>query len=548
MSLLAGACGAPGATATEQSDVRSLTREEALVDFDTLVETFRAYYAPLERKQERYGFTLEQIAAEYRARVADAMGDSERFGIAQEFVARFQDAHVTLGSALASNDEHVFTLPFAVMPVANTFLVTWAEPTTSLRPGDELVDLDRVPVDTLVRRFERHVGQPNASTRRHFAAERLTTRPSYVAGGIQAGTSALVHVRHADGTESETVVAWKEAPLPRVPVAVPEAGTGGPAMAYSHLTAAVVRSETRAVTPDAPFFMTPAALASVGAEPVQPSEAGLVATQVSPAAALWAASYTYAGKKLLLVRLPDYVPASPAATTAWLSLLLREQEGLVDGLVFDQTHNPGGNIEFAMDVTSLLAPAPYRNLVTSFNADRRNLSTLLSWAQWYGSVDAGARPALEEGARSLETAYDTHQPLAPFMTFIGRPSIAQPRADYHWTKPFVMLVDELDVSCADMVPAMVKVNRMGTLFGQRTMGGGGNVELVAALPHSEWRISMTRSLAAIHDPTGAYPASALIEDVGVTPDVEYALSVDDVRGGYVSYVSAFSETLVSALR
>jgi C-terminal processing protease CtpA/Prc len=111
----------------------------------------------------------------------------------------------------------------------------------------------------------------------------------------------------------------------------------------------------------------------------------------------------------------------------------------------------------------------------------------------------------------------------------------------------MMLVDELSVSCGDIVPAIMKANGIMPLFGHTTMGGGGNVEEVATLTNTRWTLNLSRGLGTVFDPTGAYPEAGFIEDNGVTPDVAYDHSLADFRAGYVGYVSAFNAALAHQL-
>jgi C-terminal processing protease CtpA/Prc len=105
------------------------------------------------------------------------------------------------------------------------------------------------------------------------------------------------------------------------------------------------------------------------------------------------------------------------------------------------------------------------------------------------------------------------------------------------------LADELSVSNADIVPNVLKVNDVAPIFGQRTMGGGGNVEVVATLSNTQAQLHLSRGLFTVYDPTNAYPESTFIEDNGVVPDVSYSHTLADFRAGYVGYVAAFNSAL-----
>jgi hypothetical protein len=98
------------------------------------------------------------------------------------------------------------------------------------------------------------------------------------------------------------------------------------------------------------------------------------------------------------------------------------------------------------------------------------------------------------------------------------------------------------------VPLIVQANGIAPIFGQRTMGGGGNVEQVTTLQNTQAVLNLSRGLGTVYDPTGAYPDSRFVEDNGVTPDISYSHTLSDFRAGYVGYVAAFNAALVPPAR
>jgi C-terminal processing protease CtpA/Prc len=324
-------------------------------------------------------------------------------------------------------------------------------------------------------------------------------------------------------------------------------------MAQSSTAAEVTRAELARMGDRVPFFMTPTVTSALGLTPVKPSAKALAGFGVSPEAAAavdyFAGTYERDGKKVLLVRLPSYTPDDENAALGYLRALFTEQEPLVDAMVFDQTHNPGGSLFFAFGVASLLAPHPIRSLVQANNADRMWIQTFATIANDI-AADEPNHPlvsVMREQAHLVDEAYSARKPLsAPLPIFSDVAELSPDPA--HWKKPFIMLVDELAVSCGDIVPLLVKENRLGTLFGQRTMGGGGNVEEVATLTNSRWVLNLSRGIGMVPDAKGAFPEANIIEDNGVVPDVTYSHTLGDFRSGYVGYVEAFNTTLAAQLR
>ena len=111
----------------------------------------------------------------------------------------------------------------------------------------------------------------------------------------------------------------------------------------------------------------------------------------------------------------------------------------------------------------------------------------------------------------------------------------------------LVLIDELAGSCGDMFPMLVKANKRAKLFGQNTMGLGGNVEEVGQLNNSRITIAMTRGLFFPFRADAKYVPADLVENNGVAPDYEYAHTLKDFHGGYVDYVKAFSDKAIEQI-
>src|SRR5262249_3737037 len=154
-------------------------------------------------------------------------------------------------------------------------------------------------------------------------------------------------------------------------------------------------------------------------------------------------------------------------------------------------------------------------------------------------TDPAFAPTYVARAQAIDAAYSANEwltvPQLNPWPFDAQTTALAPDL-MHWNKRIVFLIDELSVSCADMVPALVKANGLATLFGQTTVGGGGNNNYVTTLNHTGGDLSMTRGLMNVYDPTGAYPEASFIEDNGVAPDIVYSHTVADVRANFAGYI------------
>jgi C-terminal processing protease CtpA/Prc len=116
-----------------------------------------------------------------------------------------------------------------------------------------------------------------------------------------------------------------------------------------------------------------------------------------------------------------------------------------------------------------------------------------------------------------------------------------------WTKPRLVLIDELAGSCADIFPMLIKENHLAPLFGRRTIGLGGNVEGFGPLTNSQATLSLTRGLFTTHQDDETYATADFVENNGVEPDIEHVITAADFRSGFIGYVTHFSDVIVDLI-
>ena len=112
-----------------------------------------------------------------------------------------------------------------------------------------------------------------------------------------------------------------------------------------------------------------------------------------------------------------------------------------------------------------------------------------------------------------------------------------PHPKGHYSKPILLLINELGFSCADIFAAIMQDNHRATLFGKQTAGAGGYVR---KYKHT------SRFGIAGYTLTGSIlirPNGKMIENLGVAPDVPYELTIRDIREDYADYVQAVNNEI-----
>jgi hypothetical protein len=232
-------------------------------------------------------------------------------------------------------------------------------------------------------------------------------------------------------------------------------------------------------------------------------------------------------------------------------------------LVLDITNNPGGSLFYMYGVLSLLTDRPltvpaqreiliprdvynmavlynFLNLVTQTSTE--NPEPALKELNLGGCIlDLNDIQQLMVYAQSIMDMWKTGQKYTPAQFIYGVSSI-KPHAAHRYDKPILLLINELDFSCGDLFPAILQDNRRAKLFGTKTAGAGGYV--LPYLHTSQFGIkaySLTGSMAY-------RPDGRPLENLGVSPDVKYELTVRDIQHQYAEYIRAVNAEIRKIIR
>ena len=547
---------------------QGLTPAQKESDFRYLASLYSTFYAPRDWKNQLFGFNALNLKP-WLDRVALTTTDLDFYELCVEYVASLNDTH----DAFSLPSDFVATLGFGVDIYDGVLLIDTLNRTVlpaSTYPftiGDELVSVDGVDAEQLLRGFAKYAPQGNQVSTRRMAAQRITSRPqSRMPHASDLGETATVLIRRQNGNFETYTIPWVKTGTPvRVgPVPIPQFfgrqlfATMAPAeMDYmAELERArfsgVLRPEDLGVLGYGarnPIFVNALALPALQFT----RRLGGATTDL-----LYSGTFRYEDLTIGYIRVPNYAPSS---LTTWLQQLEQEiafMNANTNGLILDEMRNTGGNLCTGQELVRRLVPYPFQ--ATGF-ALRPFWTRVLGFYNSLISARASNAPpdVIQQYEQSFNEMLAANQegrlvtkPLPLCSPSLTRtPATDQAGNVIAYSKPLVMLIDEFSTSTADSVPSMIQDARRGPLYGKRTNGAGGNNTGFDTGPYSEGFTGMTlalqvRSKAIV---TPDYPVSDVIENVGVRPDFEADyMTKDNLLQNGLPFLNALLQYAVSVIR
>jgi len=262
-----------------------------------------------------------------------------------------------------------------------------------------------------------------------------------------------------------------------------------------------------------------------------------------------------AEKRIGFIRIPVMAPtAGPEAEgIAQFAAEIAFMQTNTDGLVIDIMHNPGGSTTYVDALYSYISPQPFEQLHVAWRPTLYVLAEL--YVQMADAEANHADPATLAFYRNMfqqvEAANKQGADLSPPFPAIGTTDFREPARNAQgsvvaYTKPMMLLTDDVSVSGADAFAAMFQDNRRGINFGVRTNGGGGNAEQFGAGRYSGSFAGSEINLAVRNHVLNVpgYPPTRYIDNVGVQPDIFADLMTKE---NLLNQGNSFSQAMVDAI-
>lgn len=192
-----------------------------------------------------------------------------------------------------------------------------------------------------------------------------------------------------------------------------------------------------------------------------------------------------------------------------------EAKGVTD-IIIDTVDNPGGSLALVLSIAQAFSNKKINPLQMEF---RFNENWMKDFKELALSSTEPQRTFFEKIYRELLEQRPSGEWLSKgYDMDVIMPYELKPNTDIKNPPRIVVLQNEMNASCGDIFPAIMKANALATTAGKNTMGAGGNVTSYSDSPHAHAILRQTESL--IRTPDGTY-----LENNGVPADVDVDLTV-----------------------
>ena len=553
-------------------DFAQLTMDQKVADFNALAALYAKRYGPYEWKRDALGFDLMNIAP-WLAKVQATKNDLDFYDIMSQYVASLNDAHdfYELPAIYQANLNFTVDIYDGKLLVDSINRSRLPAQEFGFVRGYELVSIDGQDAQKLLDGLLRYEVAANPRSTRRLAAQLLTFRPQYIIPtAANVPEISVVIFRRPDGNLETYRIPWAKSGLLLMNVGIyttPAAGgtirhrrlPGSPAPDTGIPASGAVPEYLQVLNRLQNCRLPDKAVNNFGAQ--QPIFAASLPSSFvlrqgkSFQDPFYSGVFTAGGHTIGFIRIPSYAPANTVTALAAFQTEIAYFKANTDGLVIDEMRNPGGSVGYLNAIVSYLMPATWRSIPFALRAT----------SEWVDSVSSALVSATALGAPQsyidqLQMIKDaivaansqmrgTTDPIPLDDVTIDRSPATDAKGNLlAYTKPMIVLVDEMTASAGDAFAATIQDNGRGPLLGWRTMGAGGNVEAWEAGTYSLGVATVTESLMIRKNPivTPEYPTAPYVENIGVRPDipVDY-MTADNLFQNGKPFVDTFVNAIVA---
>ncbi len=549
--------------------------EEIIQDISSM---FRNYYAPREWKLKHFSWDLDVELSKLESSCSLANNIQSFHASLKDFFQSSRDYHTSI--LFAHNG--MSSLPISIKYIQGKFYVSYVAQSyasSMLQPGDQIIKIGDKDVESIALALIGNIENPSL-TDWALASKKLTLRLGVFGDCLEKGSVIVQAKRKNENIFAQLVWNYDENQVSS------EQGSLNSSFKYNQQIESKIPKKTKkllqAMTTNLSGLSYQLKLfdflqqdstqqannpMSLGErESYLPKLGDVIVWQAQEENPWDAYVYLNEDKKLIgFIRIPSYSPDEKLGDTNFFvekfGETLNKMNEMTDMLVIDQLNNPGGNILYLYALASIITKEPLKTPHHRFTIDSKDvwdahdslkkLDLLIKIFELLGVKELGSMygyPAdiqfffhmksyfqfiiqqWEEG----KTLTDPH--------FLYGVDYIRPNPNYGYSKPILLLINELDFSGGDFFPEIAQQNKKVTLMGTNTAGAGGYV--LSKVERNRAGVigySYTSSLAFKAD---GYP----LENLGIAPHIEYIVSPLDLQTGFLPFKNEINKTIKSILK
>ncbi len=565
------------------------TKERMKGDLDIIRNVFEVGYAPKEWKKICFGWDLEDEINKAKAKIdgASPITIKAYHNIVRDFFLSVNDYHVNV-FFWSTEEAH---LPFLIQSVNKKYFITHVDnerlssSTCPLSTGDEIVSFNGQPIHEAVQAFKKlEMRDANDTTDNTFAELFFTHRLGVMGhrvprGPVMVGIKSSAKVRNhqliwhyipekmsnglkSEGQKKDKITQGKTKDL--LLKAIDEKKMISPYYEFVKNRLFLSRcyrdsdDDYEGDSEDDDLEDLDQEQGLLGTRKGFLPELGRIWWESDPKSFFHAYIYENEDHHLIgYVRIPHYLGDNKEIKE--FAKIVDTFEERVDAMMIDQTNNPGGSLFFAYALAAMLTEEPLvtpKDRMAITQADVVIALEIIKDLEKI-STDNQAKKVLGRSFFGFPVNHQLVQFFLEYFRFIVSEwsrghTLTDPHYVYcvdqinpnrqsRFTKPLIILINNMAISCGDLFPAIMQDNKRAILAGQKTSGAGGSLSgMMFPNRYGIQYFSYTGSISERID-------SGPIENTGVVPDVPYAITEDDVKEGYCDYAKALNKMVKDML-
>lgn len=204
------------------------------------------------------------------------------------------------------------------------------------------------------------------------------------------------------------------------------------------------------------------------------------------------------------------------------------QENGVKDVVIDTVNNGGGSVSLILKLAQLLSNEKILNFGIQYGLNQKWMDDVQK--AMMGSPNDTEREIMKRLFAEFQKAAEKGDKITDVVSIETlMPYTLEPNPEKKRDFNYVLTINEMCASAADMFAQLFRTNGMGVIIGKKTMGAGGNVRQHMSSPYMHFILNQTESLLVAPEALYAKGANKNIdkyylENAGVEPDLDMDVS------------------------